>query len=248
MWELKNAPYFKCEKIRHYDRLRTRYLDGPLDALGFDRLPEGGDDLTVRWRDYVRSTTYLRHWDNDETPAGTNPPAGTNHPAGITSPGERDSARPPLYIILTANQRHRDAPNHIDVRLGEGKFTLPEHRFNSIPLSTLVYYHEPARRTGEAEYCGLYGVPSMDTFEAVFRQAAEDLLTHGIGFLHGRLEEFYELRRRENRLRTPFTYTWTHGLDERLQRRMADEAETKEALRRKYASYPKPHAMLDLPG
>ena len=217
MWELKNAPYFKCEELRDYDRLRTKYLDGPMHSIGFDRLPEGGDDLTVRWRDYVRTTTYRKlHGD-----------------------------RPPLYVHLTANQRYRDAPNHIDIRLGEGTFTLPERRFNSIPLSTLVYCHDPKRQTGTAEYYGLYSVPSMDRFEAVFRTAAEDLLTHGIGFLHGRLEEFYELRRRENRLRSPYTYTWTHDLDENLQRRMADEVETKESLRRKYASYPEPHSTLE---
>jgi hypothetical protein len=220
MWELKSAPYFKCEPLQDYDALRAKYLDGPLEAMGFERLPEGGDDLTVRWRDYVRTTTYLKQRED----------------------------RPPLYILITANQRYRDAPNHIDVHLGEGKFTLPERRFNGIPLSTLVYCHEPKRQTGKAEYCGLYGVPSMDAFEAVFRTASEDLLTHGIGFLHGRLEEFYELRRRENRLRSPYTYTWAHDLDENLQRRMADEAETKEALRQKYASYPEPFSMHDLPG
>jgi hypothetical protein len=217
MWELKNAPYFKCEALRGYERLRAEYFDGPLEALGFERLPEDGDDLAVRWRDYVRTTVYLKPRDE----------------------------RPSLYILLTANQRYRDAPNHIEVRLGEGKSTLPERRFNSIPLSTLVYSHDPARQTGKAEYYGLYGVPAMDQFEGILRRAAEDLLTHGIGFLHGRLEEFYELRRRENRLRTPYTYTWSHDLDERLQRRMADEAETKEALRRKYASYPSRFSTLE---
>lgn len=220
MWELKNAPYFKCERLQNYDRIRTKYLDGPLEALGFERLQEDGDDLSVRWRDYVRTTLYLK---------------------------QREDG-PPLYILVTANQRHRDAPNHIEIRLGEGTFTLPERRFNSIALSTLAYGHEPARQTGKAEYYGLYGVPSMDAFEEVFQRAAEDLLTHGIGFLHGRLEEFYELRRRENRLRAPYTYTWAHDLDESLQRRMANEAETKEALRQKYASFPEPFSMLDLTG
>jgi hypothetical protein len=220
MWELKNAPYFKCERLQDYDRIRTEYLDGPLEPLGFEQLPEEGDDLSVRWRDYVRSTTYLK----------------------------RREDRSPLYILVTANQRHRDAPNHIEIRLGEGSAVLPEQRFNSIPLSTLVYCHAPKRQTGKAEYYGLYGVPAMAEFEAVFQRAAEDLLTHGIGFLHGRLEEFYELRRRENRLRSPYTYTWAHDLDESLQRRMADDAETKEALRQKYASYPEPFSVRDLTG
>jgi hypothetical protein len=220
MWELKNAPYFKCERLRNYDQIRAEHLDGPLEALGFERSVEDGDDLSVRWRDYVRTTVYLKLRDD----------------------------RPPLYIVVTANQRHRDAPNHIEVRLGEGKPTLPERRFNGIRLSTLVYCHEPAQQTGKAEYYGLYGVPAMDQFEEVFRRASEDLLMHGIGFLHGRLEEFYELRRRKNRLQTPYTYTWAYDLDERLQRRMADEAETKEALRQKYATYPEPFSMLDLTG
>lgn len=204
-----DRPYFRSEKLLGYDALRRRLFDLPLEGLGFELVPEPGNTWWVAWRNYYREQVYART-------------------------GDRLSR----YIILIADNHYRDVPNRVLVRLGEGSWAYPDSGFNSLDLETLVFQRDPARHSLLAGEVGLYGLPAVAELEAVLAQAAQDLFTHAADFLHGRMAEFYALRRQANRERAPFAYVPTPGTDDQLAQQLTQDAARKEALRQMYAHWP----------